>query len=823
MTADDQVARAERALCRPLRDVLAGKLKSDQSVVAKALVRAVGHLAAKGFSGDEIAHCLRAAAAMYSNDERHAAVVSETIAEVNDRVADGAVLLPPCAATGCHFGARCADPARRIIPFARLAKALDHLAVAELDDRTDLLRALIGAAPFLDRLDQARLVAELKQHRPAGLKASDVEEAVRAAIRAQRVQDDRNAAAEADNVEELGVQEQDGVYVRVTESKHGRAVTTLSTFVHRPIRVVETEEGELVEGPVVTPDGKEYDDLVLGPEDWKSPTNYKTKINRHGRLAYLGGEQGVQSIMHLVHTTPGVPRVPGTTVLGQHLRDGKWCYVDANGCLTADGETTETFVFASPWDPPIATAILLEARPTPEQLHEMAARLFTFNAPMITTVINGWAAAALHKPRLRTLLGEGFPHLCITGPKGSAKTQTEEKILRRLFAIKKSAMSARKATDFTLLHASAGANCIPLVIEEYKPSKMPVRAVQAVESLMRDAYDGHAADRGRRNLSVRSYRQQAPIVLVGEERPTEPAILERTVLLVFSKETSRPAKKEFQELIKQPLGGLGRLVLEHGVRMTDAEWEAILSLEDAAISADLTDRVRANAVQVRAGIRLLEAVFRANKIEVDFSGFLPLVDSALMELVLDGRKEPKSVVSAIIEEWATQAGMTRRQEAQAAVARAVRDDLEGLIPVPRPRSAGFDVVYQVSWANGRPELGISIAQTYPGFKEWAKRTCYDGEVPDKDSFLSGLKQEKYYLGDRAMRHGGDVVKMHVLDLAAMRAERLEVEGFGSGTNGHSGATATITKSAPDTGAAMPGPDMNSAMTPPVDANPPLDA
>jgi hypothetical protein len=117
-------------------------------------------------------------------------------------------------------------------------------------------------------------------------------------------------------------------------------------------------------------------------------------------------------------------------------------------------------------------------------------------------------------------------------------------------------------TQFTLLKALSSSNCIPLCLDEYKPSTINDRQVNNLHNSLRGAYDGLEGERGTADQGCKTYELTAPIVLIGEESPREPAVKERSIELLFSK-MDIENRKAFGEAIesansKYAIKNLGR-------------------------------------------------------------------------------------------------------------------------------------------------------------------------------------------------------------------------------------------------------------------------
>ncbi|MCY1033230.1 hypothetical protein OV207_17375 [Corallococcus sp. BB11-1] len=91
---------------------------------------------------------------------------------------------------------------------------------------------------------------------------------------------------------------------------------------------------------------------------------------------------------------------------------------------------------------------------------------------------------------------------------------------------------------------------VPVVVDEYKPGDMPLPRLHLVHRYMRRLYRGETEERGRPDLSVVSYRLQAPLCICGETRPTEAALVERLLPVNPEKATvqRRDCRAAFRKL-----------------------------------------------------------------------------------------------------------------------------------------------------------------------------------------------------------------------------------------------------------------------------------
>lgn len=120
------------------------------------------------------------------------------------------------------------------------------------------------------------------------------------------------------------------------------------------------------------------------------------------------------------------------------------------------------------------------------------------------------------------------------------------------------------STAFAITQNAAGSSSIPLIIDEYKPHEMKPELHDRLKLLMRDAYNNRVTERGGGTRDSADYRSihatniSAPICFIAEAIESEPALMERVVLLTLVKPPVIQAQKYFKHFQK---AGLNRHLL----------------------------------------------------------------------------------------------------------------------------------------------------------------------------------------------------------------------------------------------------------------------
>lgn len=245
-----------------------------------------------------------------------------------------------------------------------------------------------------------------------------------------------------------------------------------------------------------------------------------------------------------------------------------------------------------------------------DDLSELGSTLIGFNELPKAAAVLCWSAACFIKPHLMRHEIR-FPHLILTGEAGSGKSSTYTKVIRPLFSADKP-LGAADITPFTFITDAGSSNILPLVIDEYKPWAMSKAATDMIHSGMRNLYDGQGAERGRADLSVRKYYLTSPLILIGESSPSEAAIKERSIELLFSK-ADLIEKKDFigkLEVRKTDIRSFGKSLLLAALEETPGNVRQNFNDCLSCVPKEFESRVRSNIAVLLMGLYLITKVCR---------------------------------------------------------------------------------------------------------------------------------------------------------------------------------------------------------------------
>ncbi len=251
---------------------------------------------------------------------------------------------------------------------------------------------------------------------------------------------------------------------------------------------------------------------------------------------WTGSDNNVQGLLRQIASKKVVEK-KGVTTMGEVTVDGERYWALPDRVLTKDGICEDPPVLYLRGNVPLERKLKFDEPENGEfqsVCEVIFSNIFEINSPEVVVPLVGWFGATPMKPRLMSAIGS-FPILWVHGTQGSGKTAIVNDIFWRLMGIHEPAPFSSNPTEWAMIRLLCSTNSIPVFMDEYKPKDQSRR--DQLHRLIREHYTGEIQMRGQRNLSIGQWQLSAPLVIAGETRPTEAAILERLI-------TSRPDKVE---------------------------------------------------------------------------------------------------------------------------------------------------------------------------------------------------------------------------------------------------------------------------------------
>lgn len=275
------------------------------------------------------------------------------------------------------------------------------------------------------------------------------------------------------------------------------------------------------------------------------------------------------------------------------------------------------------------------------------------NKPGVVFPILSWFMATPFKPSLEPL-GVRFPLLNVFGTRGAGKTSLLLRVFQPLIGYVEPRAYSCATTPFVLLSLLASTNCVPIAFSEFRQSTISTDVYDKLMRYILLAYDQGKDARGRPDQTVTVYPLLAPFTLDGEDALTNPAAMERTIIVGLSPETiheASAAAEAFHTLVKLPLQGFAGRYLQHTLTYNlSAGLDEARKLIKEAFPDILPDRVRSNIMVCALGYLSLREFLAGWKVQLPEPQFRLWFGEALEEVARPSLGRSPVLVDAFVED-----------------------------------------------------------------------------------------------------------------------------------------------------------------------------
>ena len=543
--------------------------------------------------------------------------------------------------------------------------------------------------------------------------------------------------------------EVDGVYVR----QEAKFAEVISNFVLRPVERIDggADWSELTVS--IIPQEGAATQLTCDIYSFSTLSKFKAALDRIGfHLSFSGRQRDLEKIKLLLEEHP-YERKRGVSHTGMYLDGPTPAFVSQDAAINSAGEKCSDWVMQK--DALNVRANLLEFAPiTMEELKIISKALFSFNELPVTATMLGFVGSCYLRQPLK-VTGNKQGSLIIVGEAGGGKSTSVEQVIQPVFACG-DAVSSSEITEATLRHAASSTNTVPLIIEEYKPARLNRNINDAICNSIRSSYDGHISQRGNGSRKVTERPLLAPIIIVGEAAPSEPAVRERSLQVLFAKNNldQHPEYAANMAVLRkhqQLLSKLGRSLLHEAMNFDIAELKAAHTFLMANVPEAVgrwPERIRTNYVNAILGLELLDRVCvrLGSSLETMIGRTEQELEEALetgiREYLLDGKNHSLSVVEEAL-----------------------------IVMFSRMRLLE---VKDYKYLNAGSEIALNVTGVYDRYTKYVRQNKIGSETLLLDQFVQQLKKQSYFKENRSVRMGVKSSRTLVFDVAGMQQRLGEV-------------------------------------------------
>ena len=553
------------------------------------------------------------------------------------------------------------------------------------------------------------------------------------------------------------IDEVDGLYVRISKKGTREPISNFTLKIAEQLKgerqVIYAVDIHMQNGTMVRQN--------FSNQELSKLAKFKDRLSEIGLpICFHGNQSNLDDIFMRIASEP-YPTKKSVDHIGIFHSGDRAAFASQNRCIFEDGtECAEFVVNEAAAD--IETDLLEYSPITAEELDGIIGPLFGFNSLPITATVIGYVVSCFLRPLLKSV---GIKHgsLLLIGESGGGKSTTLDELIRPIFGCG-TPVSAADLTEASLRIGIGSSNAIPFIIEEFKSAKLSRGNINTICNALRNNYDQTLTRKCGGSNTIIEKQLRAPVILVGESQPSETAIRERCLQVLFSKAAleDHPEYSECLTLLRrQPelLHKLGRSLLQTALRVDVASLKQTHESWMAAAAEPLGSlpiRVRNSVANGVLGLELLDSLCSEldqpleNILGVSMVDLFRAIHQGVVEYLLDGRSRNRSIVE---ETLATMFGEMQLEE-------------------------GVD--YQL--INDNSQVALDLVGVYGKFLQYVRSNeqASEIEILPKNQFLAQLKQTKYFisLGTTRFRRTKpkQSVKLDLLRLQEYLGESLSIVG-----------------------------------------------
>jgi hypothetical protein len=562
----------------------------------------------------------------------------------------------------------------------------------------------------------------------------------------------------------------------------------LTSFIIEPKELLVFDGGDCMRASIETNRGYIYDDIYIENGDWNSKSKLLNAIG-HQDCTFHGSDMDVQGLCSYVNALDPV-RKKGTKVIGLY-EGATWVTKGIN--ITADNISYEPSIISydkgkSAFYQGISYKDITDPEYT-KLLSGIYSNITYINEANIIVPWIAWTLATPVKPVVMDYVG-GFPLTFVHGPQGSGKTSTA-RLLKRLIGYTDAKPHSCKEKAFPMLKLLSSTNAIPVFLDEFKAKLLTEDQMNNIIAYMNKAYSGEVESKGQADQTTKDYEIVAPMCVMGEWNISIPSIHERMLVVRFKNTVKEDKKMQeaFDHLWTLPLEAFMpryiRFCLQQDIHSMMEAAKAVV--EKHFGSKKVAPRIADNLAVMVLGIELFKEYGMLNNITVPAIDIGVILDNQLKEMTGSNSGFVQSAVDQLINELSVMA-----LKEKPLIESTVSDPATGGVKTFQRDPNGYDVkvksgvdyklVYSVQDKKGNhypKALAINFKKIFPDFKEYAKRTGYDGDLLDYESYSRLFDETSYVVAkDHMVNFNNKSVRSLCIDIAKAQSEGINLEGFG---------------------------------------------
>lgn len=305
-------------------------------------------------------------------------------------------------------------------------------------------------------------------------------------------------------------------------------------------------------GTLIDDSGTEFKNFDMPEKAWKSRAEMMNRTHGYGTSVVFCSDQDLSSILRAVlkfHPLDEMQKMTYTSACGLYLEKHKDAsitphYVEEKDSIMGLGAPSRLMYHGPAKHVP---KLLTEQRLVHEgdaKLVECLNNISMMNETHNIAIMLGWLASNHLREHINSNNPE-YPLLNVCGNSGAGKSAST-RLLCMISGLNYNApncepLSMESSTAVPLYHYVSNSTTVVRLIEEANESQMKREHYKTAINVFKAAWDRTAVQRGTLNKNARDgvdtryYRVTAPLLFISEQKPSKPAIQERSLTVMMTK------------------------------------------------------------------------------------------------------------------------------------------------------------------------------------------------------------------------------------------------------------------------------------------------
>lgn len=564
-----------------------------------------------------------------------------------------------------------------------------------------------------------------------------------------------------------------------------RTLTSFTFWPHTEVRkMLETQEGLLQEGPreayigtLVDDTGAKFDDITISEESWSSRSALNKEVGGIGTaMVYCTDvelQRAYRSTLRLTveASEEGAESMTETPICGIYLETrGKVSlthYIEHGASIMPSSKGTGSVQsrFRYSGSKNLSPQLIDEDFPyvDDERLERALKCLCKVNRPDSVAKIMGWFAACHLREHIHQVMPQ-FPLLGLWGNAGAGKTMTAM-LFSHLngmdYQHPAEPVNMETTRIYPLKKFISSSTTVPRLVEEVNEAGMKSRsAYTEVMGIFKAAWNRSTIQRGqpgKTGIRTEVDRVSSPIVYVCEQRPSRPAVRNRTIdVMLTAKDREAPGRSEaFTTAYKyrHDLHRAAKAMLQYALTLSVQDVEDLMARQDDLVPSTMDERPQWSFKVALAGLEFMATALK--RCEVEIGEEIEELRQALSSSLLENYKS--------IERDKRTSEVDRVLMAMDEMAGEPDDRQCGLRPDEHYQRVG-------RW------LKLDVRKSMTRYRRYCRSISDMAVITDASQLAELLSGESYF--DRLQAdEENPAVDLHVIDMKKLEEKGLKLTNF----------------------------------------------